>query len=522
MYSGTIIFNGKTTLHPYKWSPGDPENSPGHYKWESLLPGTHVLDQNTCLTWIVNSRQGLDMAPCQTIKLDMNVPEDLSDFNPGSSMNPYLPETKHIPAGTRFIFNNSNHVYLLNQELKLVLIPRENGGQGGQGGQGGASGARPSQIIPIAINSLYNTNRLWGLNTPVTHSELQNPSGSEGFTTLQDWFNNLIKGSERRPGYLGKLPSLDLLQPYDVLDFYDPNMKLNPRINGLNPDGSAYIDQLHESKYFHFRLQLIPVDDGGKTDEYQLSAREIIQPMSPFICNISVPTTKTNQNRPIYIRSATLVPHLGDPLKVVNQIERPYYLDRELDADRFMEDFKDGLLQLGYPYEQIKVTYLGETGDFYVIKFSNLPTHLWGIVLSSDQTPLNKYAGSGRFYLGYSANSQGITYEYTLDSELGGYSKDGLISLDSLSIHDVTVDGILIKVSETGVISFNSNQQLGSLLNKINTKLGGIGYPGYVLNVWWNESDHQFKFYLSGVVNGNLPNIMLNINNNLISLDFTM
>jgi hypothetical protein len=514
MYSGTIIFNGKTTLHPYKWSPGDSENSPGHYKWESLLPGTHVLDQNTCLTWIVNSRQGLDLAPCQTIKLDMNLPEDLSEFNPGLSMNPYLPETKHIPPGTRFIFNNSNHTYLLNHELKLVQIPKENGGQGG------GSGARPSQIIPIAINSLYNTNRLWGLNTPVTHSELQNPSGSEGFTTLQDWFNNLIKGSERRPGYLGKLPTLDLLQPYDVLDFYDPNMKLNPRINGLNPDGSAYIDQLHESKYFHFRLQLIPLP--GENGVEQLSAREIIQPMSPFICNISVPTNKTNQNRPIYIRSATLVPHLGDPLKVVNQIERPYYFDSELDTDRFMEDFKDGLLHLGYPYEQIKVTYLGETGGFYVIKFSNLPTHLWGIVLSSDQSPLNKYAGSGRFYLGYSANSQGITYEYTLDSELGGFSKDGLISLDSLSIHDVTVDGILIKVSETGVISFNSNQQLGTLLNRINTKLGGIGYPGYVLNAWWNESDHLFKFYLSGVVNGNLPNIMFNINNNLISLDFTM
>jgi hypothetical protein len=517
MYSGTIIYNGKSTLHPYKWTPGDLENSPAHYKWDTLLPGTHVLDQNTCLTWIVNSRRGLDMAPCQTIKLEMNVPNNLDEFNPGLSLNPYLPESKQIPAGTRFIFNNSNRVYLFNSEFRLIpLAPSGTVGSGSGSGSNREQVARPSQVIPIAINSMFNTNRLWGLNTPVTHSELQTPSGPDGFETLQEWFESLIKGTETRPGYLGKLPTLDQLQPYDVLDFYDPNLKLNPRINGLNPDATAYIDQLHESKYFHFRLQ-VTAGNGG-----QLGAREIIQPISPFICNISIPTAKTNQDRPIYIRSATLIPHLGDPLKVVNQIEQPYYLDSELDADRLIEDFKYGLLQLGYPYEQIKVTYLGENGDFYVVRFSNLPTHLWGIVLSSDQMPLNKYAGSGRFYLGYSANSQGITYECKLDSELGGYSKDGLLSLENLSVHDVTVDGILIKVSETGVISFNSNQQLGVLFGRINSKLGGIGYPGYVLNAWWNESEHEFKFYLSGVVNGNLPNIMMNINNNLITLDFTV
>ena len=526
MYSGTIIYNGKNTLHPYKWSPSDPDNSPAHYKWDTLLPGTHVLDQNTCLTWIVNNKRGLDMAPCQTIKLAMDIPDNLDEFNPGLSLNPYLPESKQIPNGTRFLFNDTgNQVYLFNSHLQLqALAPTGIGG-----GTAEVGVPRPSQVIPIAINSLFNTNRLWGLNTPITHSELQTPSGPEGFTDLQEWFDSLIKGSEVRPGYLGKLPTLEQLQPYDVLDFYDPNMKLNPRINGLNPDGTTYIDQLHEGKFFHFRLQVINGDEDGNGGGNRgggvgttLSAREIIQPISPFICNISIPTANTNQDRPIYIRSATLIPHLGDPLKVVNQIERPYYFDSELDTDRFIEDFKNGLLQLGYPYEQIKISYLGENGDFYVVRFSNLPTHLWGIVLSSDQMPLNKYAGSGRFYLGYSANSQGITYEYKLDSELGGYSKDGLLSLENLSVHDVTVDGVLIKVSDSGTLSFNSNQQLGTLFNQINTKLGGIGYPGYVLGAWWNEYDHEFKFYLSGVVNNNLPNIMLNINNNLITLDFTV
>ena len=503
MYSGTIIFNGgKMTLHPYKWTPEDGQNSPSHYKWETLLPGTHVLDQKTCLTWIVNKKRGLNLAPCQTIRLDMSVPDDITEFNPGLSLSPYLPEIKEIPPGTRFIFGDSNQVYVMDEDFRLrpMTMPES---------------SRPSQVIPVPMNSLFNTQRLWGLGTPVINSELQNPTASDGYTTLQDWFGGLIQGTDSRPGFLGDLPKVDQLQPYDVIEFYDPNLKQNPRINNMNPDGTTYVEGLHESKFFNFRLQIY------MDEKNRLTGREITQPASPFLCNISVPIEPTNQDRPIYIRSAALIPHLGDPIVVLNEIERPYYLDSELDSDRLLEDFLTGLLKIGYPYQQIRVSYIGESDNFYVIRFSNLPCHLWGVVLASDNMPLNKYAGSGRFFLGYSANSQGATYQCELDTD-----DDTAIRLDLLNVHDVTVDGILVKLDDlgdkSGVISLGGNRQVGQLLNRLNTKLGGIGYPGYVLNMWWNEAEYKLKFYLSGVINNHLPGIMMNINNNLVALDFVI
>jgi len=501
-YSGTIIYDGKTTLHPYKWTPTDAENSPAHYKWETLMPGTHILDKNTCLTWIVTNKRSLNLAPCQTIRLEMGVPESMEEFNPGLSLNPFLPETKQIPVGTRFIFRDSNQVYALNERLSLEALVMGN--------------ARPSQVIPVGVNSLYNTNQMFGLNTPITTSSLQQPTGNSGYRTLKDWFNGLIRGSDgdkNLPGYLGHLPKLDQLQAYDVIDFYDPNLMKNPKINMLNPDGTPYVDGLHESRYFSFKLQIVL----DKND--RLTGREITEPSSPFLCNISIPTEKTNQGRPIYIRSASLIPHLGEPIRVLNQIAKPYYMDSELDADRFLEDFLAGLLEIGYPYQQIKISYLGEIQDFYVFRFSNLPTHLWGVVFSSDTSPLNKYAGSGRFFLGYSANSQGSTYSCELETD-----DDTHIVLELLNIQDVTVDGMLVKLDDlgdgSGVIQLSQNRQVSQLLNRINQQLSNMGYPGYVMNMWWNEAEYKLKFYLSGVVNQTLPSIMININGNMVPLDF--
>ncbi len=538
MYSGTIIYGGKIGLHPYKWNPEDDGNSPSHYRWETLLPGTHVLDQSTFLTWIVTKSRSLQLAPCQTIRLDLSVPETLSEFNPGLSLNPYLPETSQIPIGTKFIFRDSNVVYRLNDNILLEAIPN-------------ASSSRPSQIIPVPINSLYNTQQLFGLNTPIVNSQLQRPTSDKGYETLSDWFDGFLKGTDTRPGFLGDLPKLDLLQPYDVIDFYDPNMKNNPKLNGMNPDGTVYIDGLHESKYFKFKLQIV-LDEKDK-----LTARQITEPKSPLICNISIPTETTNQDRPIYIRSAALIPYVGDPMPVFNQLENPYYFDNEVDIDRVLEDFTKGLTSLGYPYGKIKCTYEGQIAGFYIIRFNNIPKHIWGIVFSSDGMPMNKYSGSGRFFMGYSANCQGSTYSCIIDgddsedynekensdnerddnerddnerddnerddNERDDNDGSGIV-IEKLEVEDITIDGMLIKLSNigdrSGVIKMNSNRQVGEMLNLVNVEMNSIGYPGYVLNIWWNESNKSLKFYLSGVVNTNLPDIMMNLNGNLVPLIF--
>lgn len=489
LYSGTIIYDGKASLHPTKWTPSDPENSPGHYKWESLLTGTHILDKNTCLTWIVNSKNGLDLAPCQTIKLEMNLPDD---FDPGLSLNPYLPELDLLPAGTRFIFQDCSTVFFLSESTKLE--PQMTGEY------------RTSQIIPIAMNSLYNTQKLYGLNTPIIHSSLQHPQDIDGYQTLYDWFNGLIRGDQDKPGYLGHLPRVEQLQAYDVIEFYDPNLLENPKVNMKNPDGSEYIDGLHESKYFFFRMQIV------LDKKKRLTGQVITQPNSPMLCNINIPVEHTNQERPVYIRSATLVPLVGDPICVFSKIDDPYYMDKDGEGERMVKDFRKGLLDIGYPYQQIRASYLERINDFYVIRFGNLPSHLWGIVLSSDNHPMNKYQGSGRFYLGYSSNEMGSCYSCHLENETG-------LILEKLIVEDIMIDGVLIEL-DNQELDLKHNCNIGTMMRLINRRLGDIGYPGYSLNIWWNEGDHQLKFYLSGVTSQNIPSIMININGEMISLDF--
>lgn len=521
-YSGTIIFDGKLPLHPFKWSPTDSENSPNHYRWESLLPGTHVLDKNTCLVWIVerpnflapknkaNNKEKsktnntssvtgqLSLAPCQTIRLEMNLPSQLNNFNPGLCLNPYLPETKRIPIGTRLIFKDSNQCYVLKDNCQLAPL------------MGSSGSNRPSQIIPIPINSLYNTIQLVGLNTLVTHSPLQKRTPSlKGYQTLEEWLEGLIPGNQTLPGYLGDLPKISQLQAYDVLEFYDPALGKNPRINGLNPDGTQYIDGLHESRYFSFRLQVM-IDAKGR-----LSGRRLTSPISQYLCNINLPVEQTNLGRPIYLRSAALIPYLGEPIIILNQVEDPYYLDQENDDQRLCQDLLTGLLKTGYPYQQIKIDYLGQVQDFYTLRFNNLPSHIWGVVLSSDTMPHNKFQGSGRFFLGYTANSQGTTYSCELEAEDGSP-----IELSSMKVQDVTIDGILVNNRNDPGFDLSRNQETAQLLGQINQKLSDVGYPGYVMNLWWNESSSRLKFFLSGIVNQQLPQIMLNINQTLISLDF--
>lgn len=500
LYSGTIIYDGKNALHPYKWDPTMIENQPNYYKWETLLPGTHVLDKNTCITWIVDKNHSLSLAPCQTLQIQMNLPDPITDFNPGLCLSPYLPEK--IPVGTRFIFKDSNQCYSININHQLELVHT-------------TENMRPSQIIPIAINSLFNTQQLIGLNTMVTNSSIQKTTNINGYQTLESWLNGLIHGNDILPGYLNDLPKFTQLQIYDVLDFYDPNLRKNPKINNLNPDGTSYIEDLHESKYFSFRLQVT------QDSLNRLTAIQITQPHSPFLLNINLPITKTDQNRPIYLRSAALIPYLGDPLIIINEIDNPYYLDSTNDIERLIKDFTNGLLNNGYPYQQIKISFLGDIQDFYTIRLSNLPNHIWGIVFSSDNMPHNKYIGSGRFFIGYSSNSNGTTYECELDIDIDDiYQKEkNKNKNEKFEIKDVTIDALSIKMN-TDVVNLRYNIEIANLLNHINKKLSDFGYPGYVMNMLYNEYTKSTKFYLSGIINQKLPEIMFNINDKLYPLDF--
>lgn len=489
VYSGTIIYDSKNPLNPFKWNPEDSSNHPSYHKWDTLLPGTHILDKNTCLTWIVEKNHKISLAPCQTVRVELEVPEDLDNFNPALCLNPFLPEINKIPDGTRFFFKDSSQCYQLSSDKSLEPVNHGN--------------LRPPQVIPIPINSLYNTQQLVGLNTPVRESSLQQPSN--GYHTIDQWLDGLILGNDILPGYLGELPLFSKLQDNDVLEFYDPNLRSNPRIKGLNPDGTPYIEDLHESKYFSFRLQIISDEDG------KLSGRQITAPRTSFLCNINVPIETTNQGRMIYIRSVILVPHQGDPLIVLNELENPYFLDKN--PDELINNINNGLNKLGYPYSQIKATFFGRSQENYIINLTHLPSHLYGVVMSSDTYPPNKYEGSGRFFLGFSSNSQGSIYSFESD-----------LNMEHLSVHAVNIDGVNLELDN--MVNLNSNQEVSFLINSINKKLPELGYPGYTMNIFWSEgnekTDDTLIFYLAGAIQYQLPAIVMNINGEELLLDFSV
>lgn len=245
-YSGTIIYHGDKPLNPFKWKPDNQINQPPNYQWDSLLPGTHVLDKNTHITWIIEKNHKLSLAPCQTIHLDLDLPNDLERFNPGTCLTPFLPDITKIPSGTRFFFNNSPQCYQFNQNKILEPIYNKHDKKF----HTKSNDSRLSQIIPIPVNSLGQ--QLIGLDQTIDQTFALQYSSDEGYWTLEDWLDGLIQGNSSSPGYLGELPSIDHLQVNDILDFYDPNIG-------------------YENQSFCFKLQVI-------MKHSQLYGREIHRP----------------------------------------------------------------------------------------------------------------------------------------------------------------------------------------------------------------------------------------------------
>lgn len=475
IYSGTIIYDGKYSLNPYNWSPDKPENQPDDLKWTNISPGTLVLDKNTTLYWTVLENNKLNLKPCQTIKLDMHMPKNLANFNPNECINPFLPDINNIPIGTIFIFNNTSQRFKLNSHLHLEPKSNDN--------------LRPNQIIPISVNSFYNTQELKGLNTMVIGSSLQRPT-RDGYLNLEEWFKGLIIGNDNKIGIIDSLPKLSELMPNDILDFYDPNILCNPQQQGLNPDGTIYIDNYNESRFFNFKLRVL-LDNG------ELTAQEIKSPKSISLATVLIPMH-------LYIRSATLVPKSGIPIELIT--DECYYMDHDISTLQI--DLNDTLSKLGYPYSNIKVSYADIENENHVFRFINLPDHLFGVIMSSDSKPHNRYGGSGRFYIGYSNQVGSQWYRTSLSTKI-----------EDLSIDEIYVDGI--KLDLTKKYELTNNITISELLYILNIKLPDIGYNGYSVSLWWDETNNYLYLYLSGVVNNLIPEIMFKQGPDLIPLSFT-
>lgn len=259
VFSGTIIYSGEGPLNPFNWTPQDKNNKPSKLNWSNVAPGTHCLDKLTSLVWIIDQKEKMSLAPCQTVQiLHETVPKPLSNFNPAMCVFPILPEIRRIPTGTKFTFANSSNYYILDKDKKLQEMdlnkPEDRNRKSSPTKK--PSCLRPSMMIPVAFNSLYNTQNLVGLDTPVENSPVQKPR-EEGYSNLQEWITGLVRGNDQDPGLLTDL-KIEMLQHDDVLHFYDPNTVQNPmNENGKNPDGSDYIEDYHESGNFSFKLRVI-------------------------------------------------------------------------------------------------------------------------------------------------------------------------------------------------------------------------------------------------------------------------
>lgn len=491
MFSGTIIYDGQYPLNPYSWKPSDPSNNIDYLDWSNVTVGCQILDKNTQILWIINEGNKLSIAPCQTIKLDIGVPPSLDNFNPSNSTNPFLPTISNIPIGTIFVFKNSSQRFKLNQ--KYILEICNNIG-------------RPPMVIPIAVNSLYNTQSLIGLNKPIFASSLQRPA-PEGYNTLEEWLCGLVIGNTTKVGIVSALPVVSDLQPFDILDFFDPSIGKNPHQNGFNGDGTVYIEDYNESNKFIFKLQVL------MNSKNILIGKEISNSEKPKMVNVIVPYEKTDLDESIYIRSICIVPNKGDIITILSEIDKPYRLP--LHIERFISDTNTKLLSLGGLYKNIIMSYTGKNKiqKSYTFTFTGINNDINGIVLSSDSIPYNKFCGSGRLFIGHTTQNynNGNIYVGKLDV------------LDDIIIEDVCVDGISIFENVENIeYSFSNNKSIHDFLKLINIKMNLIGekYQGYVLNLWYN--DNVIYFLLNGIKDNMVPSIIFKINDKINTLIFNV
>lgn len=514
LYSGTIIYSGDTPLNPFKWSPSDPENSPVHPNWDHLSTGTHILDQNTRLTWIIKKKKSISLAPCQTIKLDLEIPKKLENFNPGMCLNPFLPEITKIPQGTRFYFNNTHQTYYLNSKQQLEVEINNT--------------SRAPQVIPIPFNSLYNTQNLVGLNIPIQDSSIQK-SSVRGYRNLNEWLHGLVSGSQVLPGYLGTLPNINQIQANDILEFYDPNTSPNPHNYELNPDGSNYISDLHESRYFNFRMRVIL--DKFDNSHFKLSAEILTDSLfsNKSIDNINqqlitIPLDSINlEKKSIPIKSIILVSKFGQNFSVPLPKNQSYFFDGNHDLINDSITFiQDRINTMNYPYNLIKVGCQNLIGDQLTLKFNNLPTDIIEIIISSDQYKLNKYGSGGQLFIGHS---------YPIQADIKSFNLD--LNINYLTVNGLSIDNFDLEFKELNLRS-TSNVEL--LLSKINHKLAELGYGS--LSLWWSQGgqfrtisineeqssdltkEDDLRFYFSLINQEKIPSIIINLNGEAIPFNF--
>lgn len=451
-FSGTIIYSGTNGLDPTSWNPMDSANSPSGYQWSQLMPGTHILDQVTCLTWIVNiSDEGtgtLELGPCQVLRLDISTPPSVENgFDTRLVKQPRLPPLEKIPVGTQFYFRDSSQGYLLVKGVENDVLRKL------------GSAARPSQVIPIPINSLYHTENLVGLGEPIEKSNLQRLT-RDGYKNLNEWLAGLIPGDDRVPGFLGSLPSLEQLQVNDLLEFYDPNTNPNPKMNGKNPNGTPYVSEVNESRYFKFRMRITESQHGklmGKVIESSAAVDQIEEDHR----NISI-IESLGQKADYY-----LLPKL---LKI-----KPIELGNS-------EKMSESLKSL-YPNSSVNF------GD--------------NLITLQDVDRVCCSVTAGNQLIVNASHAQGDSQEFAVKWNW---------NLHRLTLSSITIDGMGVDFVGN---DFKIESEVIRFIQAINQGLTQWGYPNASVSWFSNkikDNNWSITMILRGVTDGKLPTIGFNVN----------